>query len=121
MITWPGLTAVLLGLVTGLAVIAKLLLDTAIKEGVKAQFDRQLESHKAALDLQKQQALKDFGLFADKKHQVNTAVYSALRSAYRSVNKLVLGWLQVVKTDVFTATELDEFLSSLGANNLPKT
>jgi uncharacterized membrane-anchored protein YhcB (DUF1043 family) len=85
-VSWTSLTGVLAGLIAGLGVLAKLFMDAAIKEGVKAQFDRQLESRKAALDLQKQQALKDFGLFADKKHQANTVVYSALRSAYRSVN-----------------------------------
>jgi tetratricopeptide (TPR) repeat protein len=114
-ITWPSLVTVLVAFLVALWGIAKLFFQTAIKEGVKSEFDRRLESHKVALDLQKQQVLKDFGLFADKRHEVNTAVYSALRSAYRSVNR-THGLHQEVGTELFTAVELDEFLNSLGAS-----
>jgi hypothetical protein len=39
------------GLVVLLGFVGELFLDTTIKDGVKAQFDRQLESHKVALEL----------------------------------------------------------------------
>jgi hypothetical protein len=48
-VSWTSLTGVL----AGLGVLGKLFMDAAIKEGVKAQFDRQLESHKAVSMLSK--------------------------------------------------------------------
>lgn len=112
--SWKTLGGVALAAVAAALGLFKLLLHESIKEGVKAQFDKQLEAHKSELDLQKQRLLKDFGLFAEKRHTVNTEVYVALRAASASVESAIRGGGGVVATEEFNSVEFDDFLTSAG-------
>ncbi|MGX1320764.1 thioredoxin-like negative regulator of GroEL [Bradyrhizobium sp. USDA 377] len=96
-------------LIIALVAVLRLILEGTIK----AKFDRELEQAKAMLDLQKQQLLKDFGLFAEKRHELNRDVYVKLRTAYRSVNKAVRAAFSPADTTMLTPTDLDEFLTAL--------
>jgi len=93
----------------------RLFVESYIKERVKSTFDQAIERHKAALDLLKQKALKDFGLFAEKKHDVNTAVYSALRNAYKTISSAHLEWQSPIQVELLTSGDFEEFLVSTGA------
>jgi hypothetical protein len=65
-ITWTKIGLLVVGVGAACAGLVRLLLESTIKEGVKTAFEHELEDHKAAVDLMKQEALKDFGLFAEK-------------------------------------------------------
>jgi hypothetical protein len=108
-LTWPNLFLALAFFGTGLLGLMRLLFDSAIKEGVKARFERELAVHENTLDLQKQQALKDFGLFAEKRHELNIAVYTSLRTAYRSVNKAKRAAYVMFDTTMLDAPDFDQF------------
>ncbi|QAU47221.1 tetratricopeptide repeat protein [Bradyrhizobium guangzhouense] len=91
-----------------------------IEARIKATFDRELERTKALLDLQKQQLMKDFGLFAERKHELNREVYIQLRAAYRSLNKAIRAAYEHVDTNVLSPTGLDEYLAGLDVSLLDR-
>jgi tetratricopeptide (TPR) repeat protein len=92
----------------------KLFVETTIKERVELEFDQKLELHKADLDREKQKAIKTFGLFSEKKYEINTKIYTTLRTAYQSVNTITRGMRSPIDTTLFSNLELDQFLTSAG-------
>jgi hypothetical protein len=96
-----------LAFITALFLVPRLFVEGA----VKSRFDRELERLKTVLDLQKQQTLKDFGLFAERKHELNREVYAKLRTAYRSLNKAIRGAVTHHDVSLLTPSQLEEFLA----------
>jgi tetratricopeptide (TPR) repeat protein len=115
-LTWGQLFAALTIVVGVIWGWVQLWVSTRIKEKVKHDFSEELESLKANLDREKQQALKTFGLFSEKKYELNAQVYTALRTAYHSVNTSILGLHRPTSTKFFSSTELDDYLASIGAD-----
>jgi tetratricopeptide (TPR) repeat protein len=113
-VTWTNILLLIAGTGAACFGLIKLFFETTITERVKSAFAGELEEHKAALDLLKQRALKDFGLFAEKKHEVNTSVYSALRSTYKAVNIAKRGGFSPIRVELLTADDFEQLLLSFG-------
>jgi hypothetical protein len=60
----------------------RLFVESYINEHVKSTFDQAIEKHEAVLDLLKLKALKDFGLFVEKRPEFESLRRDQLKMRY---------------------------------------